>query len=128
MTGPLAGLTVLVVEDQFLIADEMRRVIADLGGEVAGPAPNVAAAQALLEAGAPDVALLDINLDGEQVWQIAHRLRDLGVPVIFATGYEASRIPPAFQREPYLDKPVTAKALAAAVERLGLRLTGERGA
>jgi CheY-like chemotaxis protein len=115
----LQGRHVLIVEDQFLIADEMSRVVVALGGKVVGPAPSLDATRRLLEKQTPDLALLDINLNGEQVWPVAHELRRRGVPLIFATGYEAADLPPAYRSEPHIGKPVNAKVLTAAVERLG---------
>ena len=84
----LKGRRVLVVEDQFLIADDMRRAVVRLGGEVMGPVGQVAAAAALARtSGRPDLALLDINLHGESVYDFADEMRAQEVPVILATGY-----------------------------------------
>lgn len=121
----LSGRRVLIVEDQFLIAEEMRRAIESLGGTVVGPAPGLAAARRLLESGMPDMALLDINLGEAQVWPIAQELRDRGVPLIFASGYEAGDLDPHFALELLLEKPVTVRVLAAAVQKLALPPVGD---
>ncbi|HTI67267.1 MAG TPA: response regulator [Caulobacteraceae bacterium] len=122
---PLRGSRVLIVEDQYLIADEMRRLVVELGGAVIGPAGEVATILALIAAETPDLAVLDINLNGEQVWAVAYELRDRGVPLIFATGYDVSALRPPFEAAVHMEKPVSTRALAEAVERLGLASSRE---
>ncbi len=116
----LNGLRVLVAEDQYLIAEDMRRVVLSLGGEVIGPVGQVSAAADLLDGQKPDLALLDINLHGEMVYDFAEQLRDREVPVIFATGYGSPDVRSDFAHAVRLEKPVTAEALAAAVRSLGV--------
>lgn len=65
-------------------------MVEDLGYEVGGRAGTVAGAMRLLNnGGAFDLAVLDVNLGAETAFPIADRLEELGVPFIFATGYEA---------------------------------------
>ena len=117
----LKGRRVLVVEDQFLIADDMRRAVVRLGGEVMGPVGQVAAAAALARtSGRPDLALLDINLHGESVYDFADEMRAQEVPVILATGYGRPDIRPDFADVVRLEKPVTLEALIAAIHRVGV--------
>jgi len=104
---PLSGLKILIVEDQFLIADDLRRVVGFLGAEIVGPCPTVAAAQAALAGQPVDVALLDLNLGGDQVVPIAEELKRRAIPFAFTTGYEAWVVPPEFQERPLLHKPVS---------------------
>jgi CheY-like chemotaxis protein len=112
---------VLVVEDQFLVAEEMRRAVLNLGGDVVGPVPGSRAAIRLIEAEHVDLALLDINLKGEDVYPVATELSRRGGVFIFATGCEPWVIPAEFRNAPRLEKPVTARALTDAIERLGLK-------
>jgi two-component SAPR family response regulator len=116
----LDGRCVLVVEDQYLVADEIRRMIIGMGGDVLGPAPRSAAALSLLSNASVDFALLDINLGDGDAYPVAAELMRREVPFIFATGYEPWVIPEAFRSVPRLDKPLTPKTLADAVQRLGL--------
>lgn len=113
----LSGRRVLIVEDQYLIADEMRRAVAALGGEVVGPCPSAADAMAQLENGPVEFALLDLNLGDEQVGRVADELAAKGVPFAFATGYEAWVIPPEHQNRLRIEKPVTREALKAALKQ-----------
>lgn len=106
-TSALRGRRILVVEDDFLIAHDFCQALADQGAEAVGPAPNVARALALLTATAPlDAAILDINLGGELVYPLAESLRRLGVPFVFASGYDHEKLPERFADTPYFEKPM----------------------
>ncbi|ULB12456.1 response regulator (plasmid) [Cereibacter azotoformans] len=87
---PSRGLSVLIVEDEFLIALDLQMMLEDAGHSVLGPAGTVAAALRLLEGTPPDVATLDLNLRGQLVVPVAVRLRDLQIPFVLASAY-ASR-------------------------------------
>jgi CheY-like chemotaxis protein len=111
---PLEGLRILVVEDEYLIADDVRDVLADAGATVLGPVPNVAAAASLVATEARlDAALLDINLGGSMVFDLADDLKDRAVPFVFATGYDSSAIPDRFADVPRLEKPVKGRSIVA---------------
>ena len=103
------GSRILVVEDEYLAADDLREGLEEAGVEVLGPVPSVAQAMDLLDAGArPDAAVLDVNLGEERVWPVADRLREAGVPFILATGYDARAIPEAYRAAPRCEKPYDA--------------------
>ena len=112
----LTGRRVLIVEDRYLIASEMAEEVRRLGAEVVGPSPSVARARELIESGAPDVALLDINLDGEEVFPVAEQLAAHGVPFVFLTGYDADVLPDVWRDRPRVDKPVDVRELRAQLE------------
>jgi CheY-like chemotaxis protein len=114
----LRGRSVLVVEDQFLIAEEMRRAVEHLGGRVVGPVPSVEEAMKLVRRLQPDVGLLDVDLHGQEIYPVADALIEAGSPVIFTTGFDRAAMPAAYQHAPHLDKPVTPHALAAALAAL----------
>ena len=114
----LSGRRILVVEDDFFVADEVTHGLRRHGAEVVGPAPTVAAALALLDGTAAlDGAALDVNLGGEMVYPVAEALRRRGVPFVFATGYEAAAIDEGFAAMPVCMKPVSARRLAEALFR-----------
>jgi CheY-like chemotaxis protein len=115
VSAALSGLSVLVVEDQFLIAEEMRRAVEHLGGRVVGPVPSVEKALALALQARPDLGLLDVDLHGQEIYPVADALIEAGSPVIFATGFDRAAMPAAYKDAPHLDKPVTPHALAAAL-------------
>ena len=90
----LTWLTILVVEDEFFLADEIASALSAVGAQVAGPAGSVAAAMKIVEAGTMlHAALLDVNLVGEKVFSVADSLLQRGTPFVFATGYDADVIP-----------------------------------
>lgn len=63
--GPMSGMTVLVVEDDFIVAYDMQMMLEEQGARVLGPATSLAEAQALLAGERPTLAVLDVNLGGE---------------------------------------------------------------
>ncbi|WP_246849199.1 response regulator [Rubellimicrobium arenae] len=110
--SPFRGRRVLVVEDEYILAKDLREELEREGAEILGPVPTVAEALDLLKSGPPpSMAILDINLQGQMAWPVADRLRDMGVPFIFATGYEAAAIPPAYAGVPRAEKPVAVRDL-----------------
>ncbi|MBP0492677.1 response regulator [Roseomonas indoligenes] len=119
--GPLTGRRILLVEDEYLIAEVMEEWLSRAGAVVVGPVPGVAQALELIGdgAGAVDGAVLDVNLGpGATAYPVADRLAELGVPYLFATG-DVRIIDDSVHRErPRLDKPVTRPQLLKAVEQL----------
>ena len=103
----LQGRRVLVVEDEYMLAEDLREELESQGAEVMGPVASVADALELLRSGpAPDVAILDINLGGEMAYPVADALRTRDIPFIFTTGYNAHAIPKAYSDMPRVEKPV----------------------
>jgi CheY-like chemotaxis protein len=112
----LAGRAILLVEDDYFIVKALRRQFEREGATVVGPASNVADALELLRT-APriDAAVLDVNLQGEMVFPVAAALAERGVPFVFATGYDATVIPPQHAAVRHCSKPVEPKILAEAL-------------
>jgi DNA-binding response OmpR family regulator len=104
---------VLVVEDEYLIAMELKDALESAGIDVLGPVPSVADAMRLLD-GPVDGAVLDINLGGESVYPLCEALRSRNVHFVFATGYSAEDVPEAWRQVARFEKPVnTAQVLRA---------------
>jgi DNA-binding NarL/FixJ family response regulator len=118
VSAALRGRSVLVVEDQFLIAEEMRRAVENLGGQVVGPVSSVDEAMSLVRRLYPDIGLLDVDLHGREIYPVADALIEAGSPVIFTTGFDRAAMPAAYQDVPHLDKPVTTHALVVALSAL----------
>lgn len=117
---PLTGRKVLVVEDDYMIALDMRRSLAELGAEILGPAGRVEEALRLIGGAARiDGAVLDVTLHGAMVFPVADALRERGVPFVFATGYEFSSLPPRFAEVPHFEKPVDPLTIARCLASLG---------
>ena len=114
----LANRRVLVVEDEYLIAEEIASVLGDAGAEPLGPVPGVADALHLLAAESRvDAALLDVNLGNEAIWPVVDMLLARGVPLVLATGYDTSAIPRAYAHLPLCEKPASGQDLARALAR-----------
>lgn len=117
---PLSGRSILVVEDEYLIAIEVKRWLQEAGADVLGPVPSVEQALDVIEdANALDAAVLDFNLgDGETVYPVADRLAALDVPFLFATGDIRSRNDSDHRDRPRLEKPIIAPELLRALGEL----------
>jgi CRP-like cAMP-binding protein len=102
----LAGRRVLVVEDDSNLATALASDLAARGATVLGPGSTMQAAlKAVTDNGRIDVAVLDINLQGETVYPLVDLLEGSGVIVVFATGYDPERIPDRYRKFPYFSKP-----------------------
>src|SRR5262245_31334341 len=86
--GTLTGASVLVLEDEYLIALDAEQILRELGVEQVEIASTLSEAEDRTRAGNFDVALLDVNVNGEMSFGLAKELRARGVPVVFTTGYE----------------------------------------
>lgn len=115
----LAGRRVLVVEDEYFIADDLQRALKAFGAEVVGPVPSREDALAVVASNHDlDAAILDINLQGDMGYSVAEALRGRGVPFVFATGYNVGAIAPAFADVPRWEKPFDPAKLAQALRGL----------
>ena len=99
------GRRILIVEDEAIIAQLLADLLEILGYAMIGPAAGVRQALELIAAQPIDAAVLDINLAGEMSYPIADVLLARGVPFVFSTGYDRERLPEAYRRFPYLQKP-----------------------
>lgn len=117
MAAAVAGLKVLLVEDEAIIAMTAEDMLEDLGCEVAATATSLAEALAAVRAGDFDVALLDINLNGETSLDVAAALRASGKPFVFTTGYGSAGRSEAYRDVPLVTKPYQIADLAEAIGR-----------
>ena len=106
---------ILLVEDEYFIADAMQRSLEDAGAYVVGPAASVKDALALLDSEPVDGAVLDVSLYDGKVYPVAEVLMARGIPFIFTTGYDASDLPPAWRHVPRYEKSVDAATIAHAL-------------
>ena len=130
MKGPNepSDLKILVVEDNFLIAETIRDVFEERGCTVVGPVGNVQKALALSHEGALDGAILDINLNGELSFPVAQLLNQRGIPFLFLTGYDdPGIIPPNLRGVQRISKPFDTSVLASAAILAFLPAAGASG-
>ena len=110
----LAGMQILVVEDEPLVALDIVAALEAAGAEVLGTAGTAKEALTLINNTEPAAALLDGNLRGQSVDEIAAALTARNVPFLFVTGYGAESLPQAFAKAPILSKPFSHDQLIAA--------------
>jgi CheY-like chemotaxis protein len=109
---------VLVVEDEIMIRMLLEDMLEDLGFKVALSAGRVDEAISLAREGEFDVAILDVNLDGELVYPVADVLAARGLPFAFSTGYGESGMPDIYRDRPTLQKPFQLAGLEKALTDL----------
>lgn len=114
----LSGRSAFVVEDDPLILFGLSMVLEEHDIEIVASASTLAEALTAAATVVADVALLDVNLDGESVYPAADALIERGIPVILVTGYSGGEIfPPRFADVPVINKPYHADTLVATIER-----------
>ena len=112
----LDGKRVLLVEDEAIIAMTAEDMLEELGCETAAVASSLAEAMEAVGSVSFDVALLDINLNGAESLPVAARLREMGLPFVFTTGYGAAGSGPEYRDVPLVTKPYQIADLERAIE------------
>ena len=108
----LRGKRILIVEDNLLVAMDLEATLQAAGCEVIGPAARLDTGLDLARSELLDGAVLDVNLDGEASFPIADVLAARSVPVVLATGYDASSVvPEQYRNMPNMQKPFSSAQL-----------------
>ena len=123
----MAAQRLLVVEDELLVALDIESILNDAGLIVIGPASSAAEALVLINSTEPDAALIDANLSGEPITEVAKTLSERGIPFAYVTGYGRESLPNDYQA-PIVTKPFDADQLLAAARRLLAVSGGSDGA
>lgn len=118
MNELLSGRNILIVEDEMMVLLNMEAVIADLGCTSIITAATVDQALSLIDTHAFDIAVIDVNLDGEPSYPIADALAVLGVPFTFSTGYSTPALGGSYGDRPVLKKPYRDEELEGVLSRL----------
>jgi len=127
-SGPqsLKGRRILVVEDQSLIAFEVKDCLERAGATVVGPVGRLDRALGRAEKDVLDAALLDVDLKGERCWPIADALARRAIPFAFTTGFEGSLImPERFAGFPVFSKPYSEEEMLAVLTRILIQNHGQ---
>jgi CheY-like chemotaxis protein len=115
----MLGRRILVVEDEYFLADDISRALRSLGADIAGPVGDLEDAIRILEdGGVLDGAVLDVNIRSEMIYPIARALRERQVPFVFTTGYDKTTVGPEFQDVALWEKPIDVAAMARGLARL----------
>ena len=108
----LAGRTILLVEDEYLIASHLAAELERAGASVIGPVADAEEALAVLSEGATvELAVVDLNLRGCQSFDVADRLLARQIPFIIQTGYQCHTLPDRFSNVPCVGKPCDEREL-----------------
>jgi CheY-like chemotaxis protein len=115
---PFSELSVVLLEDEYLIALDAEHNLETLGVKSVRVVNTLAGAAAIAESGDVDVAILDLNINGEMSFEVAGMFRKRGIPIVFASGYELrNRIDPDLEDTAvHLRKPYTTESLKGALE------------
>ena len=114
----LGGRSILVVEDDSVLATDLTALLTQAGCKVVLPTTSVAAALSTMVHYVIDAAILDVNIHNEWVFPVAHALAAAGVPFVFLTAYALDSIPPEHRDRPFLRKPHAPAELLAAISQM----------
>ncbi|MCW2317303.1 CheY chemotaxis protein or a CheY-like REC (receiver) domain [Rhodoblastus acidophilus] len=108
---------ILVIEDEFFVAAHIEHVLEGEGVEVIGPVGSLQEAIVLARNEMVDGALLDVNIDGGRIDDVAEILAQRRVPFVFVTAYGRDNLPPAHREAAVVDKPFKDEDLIREVRR-----------
>lgn len=111
MREGLSSKRVLVVEDEYFLADDLAQALEGAGARVVGPVPTEEDALRILSSEPVDLAVIDINLQGKAGFLIADVLAARAIPFVFATGYDAAMIPERHAHVARWEKPFSMPTL-----------------
>ena len=118
MTDDRKSMTVLIVEDEMMIATALEMMLSDRGYRVVDPVSTTEEALAVLQTVRPDVALLDYRLGGSTTEPLLQVLEDRRIPVCMLTGYGRAALPENCQKYSVLEKPFSLDRLLTELQHL----------
>jgi CheY-like chemotaxis protein len=122
------GKRILVVEDELMIRMLLEDMLGELGYTIAAEAARLDEALAAARNIEFDVAILDVNLNGQTTAPVAEALAARGTPFVFATGYGEHGLPEAYRDRPTLKKPFQMDGLNRALQSalaIGKKASGD---
>ena len=127
MDKPLGGRSILVVEDDIVLATDLAAILTDAGCKAVLPTTSVASALSTIVHYVIDGAILDVNVQNEWVFPVAHALAAAQVPFLFLTAYAPDSIPAEHRERLFVQKPHAPENLVAGlVQMLALAETGPK--
>lgn len=110
------GRHILIVEDEFLIADELREAFEELGAVVVGPVATVEAALTIIGSRKRiDAATIDVTLGRAKAFPVAEVLLERGLPFVLLTGYSDQALPDNLRDVPKCEKPFDMRKIVQAL-------------
>ncbi|HEX5238411.1 MAG TPA: hypothetical protein VFW39_08115 [Sphingomicrobium sp.] len=104
-----------MIEDSPVVGPFTADLLGELGCEVVGPAPNMAAARELIETEEFDAALVDVHIRGERVFGLCELLQQRDTPFVLTSGYADWQMPEKWQDSPRVQKPYTPEQVEQAL-------------
>jgi CheY-like chemotaxis protein len=109
---------VFIVEDEYLIRMLLEDMLADLGYEIVAAVGTIAEAADIATNAQFDVAILDVNVDGKEIYPVADILAKRGLPFVFVTGYGEGSLTARYRGRPALQKPFQSEQIKATLAGL----------
>jgi CheY-like chemotaxis protein len=110
------GAGIFLLEDETLIRMMLVDMVTELGHRVVAEAANIEQGLKQAEVAEFDLAMLDVNLSGQNSAEIAEVVRRRGLPLLFVTGYTSNGLPPPFDQSSTLHKPFSIERLKQAID------------
>jgi DNA-binding NtrC family response regulator len=114
-SAPASRCSILVVEDEPLLAMEIELLLSQAGFDLVGPAFNVRQAMRVIEDKAPDLTVVDLNLGGEMAIALLDFLSERAIPFVVLSGHSPQMVPAQHRDRPFLQKPCQPEALLSKV-------------
>ena len=114
----IVGKRILIVDDEPLLVMDLEETLTSSGCVIVGPASTVADAKLIINEAEFDAALLDVNLGGHRVDDLAAALTKQNIPFAFVTGYGREGLPQSFQHSPLLGKPFSQQQLLEVIREI----------
>src|SRR5690349_19644228 len=121
MVPSLQGSRVLILEDEYFLADDLARALRERGAEPVGPVSSVAEAEELLARERLDAAIHDLNLQGKKATDFVSRVAETRLPCLIVSGYGVGAVPESVAHVPRIEKPASA---ATVLRTLSAHLPG----
>lgn len=109
------GAQILIVEDEFLIANDLARAVREAGGHLVGPVSTIDQAEKLVREQRVDAAIIDVNLRGRMAFELISSLASTNLPCVIVSGYAGEALPEALSNIPRLEKPVSPASVVQAL-------------
>ena len=122
-TDDLEGISILLVEDEAILAIDVTAIVEMAGGRVVGPAYSLGQGFSWIDRAKFDCAVLDINLHDELVFNLADVLIERGIPVVFLSAHSLNIAPPHLRQRPLVHKPFSTHSLIKAIQTAAAKQT-----
>jgi CheY-like chemotaxis protein len=113
-----AGRRVLIVEDEAMIAGLIQSILSAAGWSVVGPVATLERALETIDRERLDAALLDVRINGRDVYAVADVLMRRRIPFVFVSGFTRKQMPPGYRDCAHIAKPFTPDAILALLEEV----------